>query len=50
MDEPQAYGLHELEGTAAGTWQASDEDSALRDRFQRLGQRGVLDAAGFHLR
>jgi hypothetical protein len=50
MDEPGAYGLH-LDGTAAvETWQASDEDPELRERFQRLDQRGVLDAAGFHFR
>jgi hypothetical protein len=51
MDEPQAHGLHELTGTAAvAVWQASDEDSELRERFQRLERRGVLDAAGFLLR
>ena len=50
IDEPQAYGLHELRGTAAvATWQASEENSELRERFQ-LDQRGVLDAAGFHFR
>jgi hypothetical protein len=47
MDEPQAHGLQELKGTAAvEVWQAT-EDSELRERFQRLDQRGVLDAAGF---
>jgi hypothetical protein len=47
IDEPQAHGLHELMGTAAvEVWQAS-EDVELRERFQRLDQRGVLDAAGF---
>jgi hypothetical protein len=48
MDEPQAHGLQELSGTAAaGTWQASEEDTEMRERLQRLHQRGVLDAAGF---
>jgi hypothetical protein len=47
IDEPQAHGLRELAGTAAvEVWQAN-EDSELRERFQRLDQRGVLDAAGF---
>ncbi len=51
IDEPRAYGLHELEGTAAvGIWEANEEDSELRERFRRLDQRGVLDAAGFHVR
>jgi hypothetical protein len=50
MDEPRAHGLHEIGGTAAvGAWQAS-EDEELRERFQRLDQRGVLDAAGFIFR
>jgi hypothetical protein len=48
MDEPQAHGLHEVGGTAAvEVWEASDEDPELRERFQRLDQRGILDAAGF---
>ncbi len=51
IDEPEAHGLHELDGTAAvEIWQASDEDSELRARFQRLDRRGVLDAAGFQFR
>jgi hypothetical protein len=49
VDEPQAHGLRPLEGIATGaTWQAIDESSELRERFQRLDTRGVLDAAGFH--
>jgi hypothetical protein len=51
VDEPLAYGLHELHGTAAvAVWEADDESTELRERFQRLEQRGVLDAAGFLLR
>jgi hypothetical protein len=50
IDEPQAHGLHELTGTAmVGAWQATDDEPELRERFQRLEQRGVLDAAGFLL-
>ena len=49
IDEPQAHGLQELSGTATvGAWQANDEPE-LRERFQRLDQRGILDAAGFLL-
>ena len=51
MDEPQAHGLHELGGTAAvAMWQASEDNSELRERFERLDRRGVLDAAGFLFR
>ncbi len=51
IDEPLAYGLHELIGTAAvAIWEASEEDAELRERFERLDQRGVLDAAGFLFR
>jgi hypothetical protein len=51
IDEPQAHGLRELSGTATvGAWQASDDDEPdLRERFERLEQRGILDAAGFLL-
>ncbi len=50
IDEPQAHGLHELTGTATvGAWQASDDAPEMRERFQRLDQRGILDAAGFLL-
>jgi hypothetical protein len=48
IDDPQAHGLHQRRGRAAVTgWQADDESSALRERFERLDQRGVLGAAGF---
>jgi hypothetical protein len=48
MDEPDAYGLHKLSGTAAAaTWQANEEDAEFRARFERLDERGVLNAAGF---
>jgi hypothetical protein len=51
VDEPLEHGLHELHGTAAvAVWEASDESTEFRERFQRLDQRGVLDAAGFLLR
>ncbi len=51
MDEPLAHGLNELHGTAAvAVWQASEPSSESRERFERLQERGVLDAAGFHLR
>ena len=51
VDEPLAHGLNELRGTAAvAVWQASEASSELRERFERLQQRGVLDAAGFYLR
>jgi hypothetical protein len=48
VDEPQAHGLQQLDGIATvATWQASEENTELRERFQRLDTRGVLDAAGF---
>lgn len=51
MDDPRAHGLHELGNTAAvAIWEFADKDSELRERFQRLDRRGVLDAAGFFLR
>lgn len=51
MDNPRAHGLHELGNTAAvGIWELSDKNSELRERMQRLDDRGVLDAAGFFLR
>lgn len=51
MDEPQVYGLHQIDDSAAvGAWEASDDDLELRERFQRLDDRGVLDAAGFIFR
>ena len=50
MDEPEAYGLRELDGTAAvAVWEAGDEGSEPSEHLRRLDQRGVLDAAGFLL-
>ena len=50
MDEPEAHGLRELDGTAAvAVWKAGEEGSELREHLRRLDQRGVLDAAGFLL-
>lgn len=51
MDDPEAYGLHELDGTAAvAVWEAGEEGSELSEHLQRLDQRGVLGAAGFLFR
>ncbi|HZL54749.1 MAG TPA: hypothetical protein VFC22_03885 [Solirubrobacteraceae bacterium] len=50
LDEPEAHGLHEVTGTAAVAVWETDEDAELRERFGRLDQRGVLDAAGFQVR
>ena len=51
MDDPRAHGLHELGNTSAvAIWKFGKGDSELVERFQRLDQRGVLDAAGFFLR
>jgi hypothetical protein len=51
MDDPQAHGLHELGNTAAvAIWEFGEERGELRERFERLDRRGVLDAAGFLLR
>jgi len=50
MDEPEAWGLRELVGTAAvAVWEAGEEDSEPSERLIRLEQRGVLVAAGFLL-
>jgi hypothetical protein len=50
MDEPEACGLHELDGTAAvAVWEASEENSEPSGHLLRLEQRGVLGAAGFML-
>jgi hypothetical protein len=50
MDEPEACGLREIEGTAAvAVWEAREEDSGPGARLRRLDQRGVLGAAGFLL-
>ncbi len=51
VDEPEAYGLHELNGTAAvAVWEAGEDGSELSEHLRRLDQRGVLDAAGFLFR
>jgi hypothetical protein len=51
MDNPRAHGLHELGNTAAvAIWELGEKDTELLERFQRLDERGVLDAAGFFLR
>ncbi len=50
IDQPEAYGLHELEGTAAvAVWEAGEEGSESGEHLRRLDRRGVLDAAGFLL-
>jgi hypothetical protein len=50
MDEPEAYGLSELAGTAAvAVWEAGEEGSESSEHLHRLDRRGVLDAAGFLL-
>jgi hypothetical protein len=50
MDEPEACGLHELDGTAAvAVWEAREEGSEPGGHLLRLDQRGVLGAAGFLL-
>jgi hypothetical protein len=50
MDDPEACGLHALDGTAAvGLWEAREEDSEPSGRLHRLDQRGILSAAGFLL-
>lgn len=50
MDEPEAWGLHELVGTAAvAVWEASEEDPEPGEHLIRLEQRGILSAAGFLL-
>lgn len=49
LEEPDGHGLHPLQGTAAaGAWEP-DEDPDVKERIQRLQDRGVLDAAGFLL-
>jgi hypothetical protein len=51
MDDPRAHGLHELGNTAAvAIWELGEKNPELRERFERLDERGVLDAAGFFLR
>lgn len=50
IDEPEAHGLRELDGTAAvAVWEAGEEGSELTQHLRRLDQRRVLDAAGFLL-
>ena len=44
-DEPADHGLRALDG--APVWEAHDE--TMRERLDRLEQRGVLQAAGFLL-
>jgi hypothetical protein len=47
VDEPEAYGLRELKGTAAaGAWEVTDGPRG-GDQIGRLEARGVLAAAGF---
>jgi hypothetical protein len=47
VDEPEAYGLRMIEGTAAaGAWEVTDSDH-VADHLGRLEERGVLEAAGF---
>jgi hypothetical protein len=50
LDNPIAYGLSELDGTAAVAVWESGENSELRARLRRLEHRGVLDAAGLQFR
>jgi hypothetical protein len=48
LDEPAAYGLHQLDETATvAAWETPDGE--LVGRLERLRDRGVLDAAGFLL-
>ena len=50
IDEPEANGLHQLDGTAAvAVWDAGKEGSKSSQHLRRLDQRGILDAAGFLL-
>ncbi len=50
MDDPEACGLREIEGTAAvAVWEAREEDPEPGEHLRRLDQRGILDAAGFLL-
>ena len=49
VDEPEANGLHAVEGTAAvGVWRPDPQQDTI-SRLLRLRERGVLDAAGFLL-
>ncbi len=47
VDEPEAHGLRELQGTAAAAaWEVTD-GPRVGDHLERLEARGVLEAAGF---
>jgi hypothetical protein len=47
VDEPEAHGLRELQGTAAAAaWEVTD-GRRVGDHLERLESRGVLEAAGF---
>lgn len=48
MDDPNHYGLAQLDEALPATWDASSDLGAL-ERLQRLEERGVLIAAGFQL-
>jgi hypothetical protein len=49
VDEPELNGLRRIGQTAAvAIWEAESEPP-LKDRLERLRQRGILDAAGFLL-
>jgi hypothetical protein len=50
MDDPEACGLYELDGTAAvAVWEAREEGLEPSGHLLRLDHRGVLGAAGFLL-
>ncbi len=50
MDDPEASGLYELDGTAAvAVWEAREEGLEPGGHLLRLDHRGVLSAAGFLL-
>lgn len=49
MDEPEEYGLHPLDETAAvAAWEPRPE-ADIANRLRRLSDRGILEAAGFLL-
>ena len=50
MDEPEACGLHEIDGTAAvAVWEARGDGAEPTEQLLRLDERGILGAAGFLL-